>query len=112
MKIKYLIVFFILPSSRGELEITSLLESYLEEGSLNVETMGRGIAWLDTGTHSSMLDASNFVRTITERQGMQVGSPDEIAYRKKWITKDVLKERAELFSKNDYGHFLNELINK
>ncbi len=100
------------PSSRGELEITSLLESYLEEGSLNVETMGRGIAWLDTGTHSSMLDASNFVRTITERQGMQVGSPDEIAYRKKWITKDVLKERAELFSKNDYGHFLNELINK
>ena len=99
------------PSSRGELEITSLLEIYLEEGSLNVETMGRGIAWLDTGTHSSMLDASNFVRTITERQGMQVGSPDEIAYRKEWITKEALAERAKLFSKNDYGIFLNSLIN-
>tara|TARA_S200000501_G_scaffold85996_1_gene78780 strand:+ start:10480 stop:11352 length:873 start_codon:yes stop_codon:yes gene_type:complete len=99
------------PSSRGELEITSLLEIYLEEGSLNVETMGRGIAWLDTGTHSSMLDASNFVRTITERQGMQVGSPDEIAYRKEWITKEALGERAKLFSKNDYGIFLNSLIN-
>ncbi len=100
------------PSSRGELEITSLLEVYLKEGSLNVETMGRGIAWLDTGTHSSMLDASNFVRTLTERQGMQVGSPDEIAFRKKWITKEDLKERAKLFSKNDYGHFLNGLIKK
>jgi len=94
------------PSSRGELEITSLLEIYLEEGSLTVETMGRGIAWLDTGTHSSMLDASNFVRTLTERQGMQVGSPDEIAFRKSWISKEELFERAKLFSKNDYGRFL------
>jgi glucose-1-phosphate thymidylyltransferase len=94
------------PSPRGELEITSLLEIYLEEGSLNVETMGRGIAWLDTGTHASMLDASNFVRTLTERQGMQVGSPDEIAFRKAWISKEALCARAELFSKNDYGRFL------
>ena len=94
------------PSSRGELEITSLLEIYLEEGSLTVETMGRGIAWLDTGTHSSMLDASNFVRTLTERQGMQVGSPDEVAFRKSWISKEELLERAKLFSKNDYGRFL------
>ena len=97
------------PSSRGELEITSLLEIYLEEGSLTVETMGRGIAWLDTGTHASMLDASNFVRTLTERQGMQVGSPDEVAFRKSWISKAALRERAELFSKNDYGRFLTRL---
>jgi len=94
------------PSSRGELEITSLLEIYLEADSLTVETMGRGIAWLDTGTHASMLDASNFVRTLTERQGMQVGSPDEIAFRKAWISKEALRERSELFSKNDYGRFL------
>tara|TARA_B100000780_G_C21121919_1_gene454510 strand:- start:1311 stop:2183 length:873 start_codon:yes stop_codon:yes gene_type:complete len=97
------------PSSRGELEITSLLEMYLQEDSLTVETMGRGIAWLDTGTHSSMLDASNFVRTLTERQGMQVGSPDEIAFHKNWITRDELLKRAELFNKNDYGRFLARL---
>lgn len=101
----------VIPSSRGELEITSLLEIYLEEESLNVETMGRGIAWLDTGTHASMLDASNFVRTLTERQGMQVGSPDEIAFRNGWITKAELRERAELYSKNDYGRFLTRLAN-
>ena len=99
------------PSLRGELEITSLLDMYLKEGSLNVEKMGRGIAWLDTGTHSSMLDASNFVRTLTERQGMHVGSPDEIAYRKKWMSKTELIKRAELFSKNDYGRFLERLAN-
>jgi len=99
----------VIPSSRGELEIVSLLKVYLEEGSLNVETMGRGIAWLDTGTHANMLDASNFVRTLTERQGMQVGSPDEIAFRNGWITKDALRERAELFSKNNYGRFLARL---
>lgn len=98
------------PSHRGELEITSLLDIYLKEGSLNVETMGRGIAWLDTGTHASMLDASNFVRTLTERQGMQVGSPDEIAFRNAWISKAALRERAKLFSKNDYGRFLSRLV--
>lgn len=98
------------PSCRGELEITSLLDIYLKEGSLNVETMGRGIAWLDTGTHASMLDASNFVRTLTERQGMQVGSPDEIAFRNAWISKAALRERAELFHKNDYGRFLSRLV--
>ena len=99
----------VIPSSRGELEIVSLLKVYLEEGSLNVETMGRGIAWLDTGTHANMLDASNFVRTLTERQGMQVGSPDEIAFHNGWISKDELRERAELFSKNNYGRFLARL---
>jgi glucose-1-phosphate thymidylyltransferase len=94
------------PSSRGELEITSLLESYLSDGCLNVEKMGRGYAWLDTGTHASLLDASNFVRTLTERQGLQVGSPDEIAYQMKWITRDQLTERASLFGKNSYGNYL------
>ena len=74
------------PSSRGELEITSLLESYLAEDKLHVEKMGRGYAWLDTGTHASLLDASNFVRTLTERQGLQIGSPEEVAYYMKWIT--------------------------
>ena len=97
------------PSARGELEITSLLESYLVDGTLRVEKMGRGYAWLDTGTHASLLDASNFVRTLTERQGLQVGSPDEVAYQLKWITKDQLQERAEIFGKNPYGQYLARL---
>ena len=99
------------PSSRGELEITSLLESYLSDGCLNVEKMGRGYAWLDTGTHASLLDASNFVRTLIERQGLQVGSPEEIAYQMKWITKEQLRERAENFGKNKYGKYLTLLGN-
>jgi glucose-1-phosphate thymidylyltransferase len=94
------------PSPRGELEITSLLESYLHDGSLRVEKMGRGYAWLDTGTHASLLDASNFVRTLTERQGLQVGSPDELAYELEWISKEGLGKRAELFGKNKYGQYL------
>jgi glucose-1-phosphate thymidylyltransferase len=93
-------------SSRGELEIISLLEAYLADGTLRVEKMGRGYAWLDTGTHASLLDASNFVRTLTERQGLQVGSPDEVAYQLKWITKEQLHRRAEVFGKNKYGHYL------
>ena len=97
------------PSARGELEITSLLESYLHEGNLRVEKMGRGYAWLDTGTHASLLEASNFVRTLTERQGLQVGSPDEVAYQMKWITKDQLHKRAEVFGKNTYGSYLRQL---
>ena len=97
------------PSARGELEITSLLEAYLNDGKLRVEKMGRGYAWLDTGTHNSLLDASNFVRTLTERQGLQVGSPDEIAYKLKWITKDQLKASSKLFGKNRYGHYLENL---
>ena len=71
--------------------------------------MGRGYAWLDTGTHTSLLDASNFVRTLTERQGLQVGSPDEIAFQMKLITKDELLERAQVFKKNEYGHYLQRL---
>ena len=98
------------PSSRGELEITSLLETYLNDATLRVEKMGRGYAWLDTGTHASLLDASNFVRTLTERQGLQVGSPDEVAYQLKWITKQQLRRRADVFGKNKYGKYLERLI--
>lgn len=98
------------PSMRGELEITSLLESYLTDGALHVKKIGRGYAWLDTGTHSSLLDASNFVRTLTERQGLQVGSPDEVAYNLLWITKDDLKNRAKFFRKNSYGRYLYNLL--
>ena len=98
------------PSARGELEITSLLESYLRDGSLDVQKMGRGFAWLDTGTHGSLLDAGNFVRTLTERQGMQTGSPEEIAYAQGWITADQLAERIGLFTKNAYGDYLKSLL--
>ncbi|MBU2999811.1 glucose-1-phosphate thymidylyltransferase RfbA [Roseovarius nubinhibens] len=94
------------PSARGELEITSLLESYLDEGSLAVNRMGRGFAWLDTGTHGSLLDAGNFVRTLSERQGMQVGCPEEIAFGKGWISADEMRARAEKFAKNSYGQYL------
>jgi glucose-1-phosphate thymidylyltransferase len=97
------------PSPRGELEITSLLMRYLDEGSLTVERMGRGYAWLDTGTHASLLDAANFVRTLQTRQGLQVGSLEEIAYAAGWIDKAQLQERAELFKKNDYGAYLAKL---
>jgi glucose-1-phosphate thymidylyltransferase len=98
------------PSARGELEITSLLESYLKDGSLDVQKMGRGFAWLDTGTHASLLDAANFVRTLTERQGMQSGSPEEIAYSQGWITAGQLRERISLFTKNAYGDYLKSLL--
>jgi len=96
----------ITPSPRGELEIVDLLEAYRAEGSLDVELMGRGFAWLDTGTHASLLDAGNFVRTIEERQGLQVGSPDEIAFRQGWIDGAALKKRAKLFGKTGYGRYL------
>jgi glucose-1-phosphate thymidylyltransferase len=98
------------PSARGELEITSLLESYLHDGQLNVQQMGRGFAWLDTGTHGSLLDAGNFVRTLSERQGLQVGSPEEIAFAQGWITSEVLRTRAESFAKNSYGQYLLGLL--
>ncbi len=99
------------PSDRGELEITSLLEMYLNAGSLDVRRMGRGYAWLDTGTHGSLLDAGNFVRTLVQRQGLQIGNPDEISYQKGWIDADQLRQRAETFGKNDYGAYLLALLN-
>ena len=98
------------PSARGELEITSLLEIYLEAGQLNVQQMGRGYAWLDTGTHASLLDAGNFVRTLSDRQGQQVGCPEEIAYEQGWIDADALAERAALFAKTHYGAYLKGLL--
>ena len=98
------------PSPRGELEITSLLESYLQDSMLSVQKMGRGFAWLDTGTHGSLLDAGNFVRTLTERQGLQVGSPDEVAFRAGWIDGSQLVARADLFGKTAYGAYLASLI--
>jgi glucose-1-phosphate thymidylyltransferase len=98
------------PSPRGELEITTLLEMYLADGQLSVQQMGRGYAWLDTGTHASLLDAGNFVRTLSERQGQQVGSPEEIAFGKGWISEDELRARAETFGKNDYGAYLLRLL--
>lgn len=98
------------PSARNELEITSLLELYLAEGQLNLLRMGRGYAWLDTGTHSSLLDAGNFVRTLQDRQGLQTGCPEEIAYQKNWISRDDLAARAEMLAKNGYGQYLSKLI--
>lgn len=97
------------PSARGELKITSPLESYLADGGLSVERMGRGFAWLDTGTHASLLDAGNFVRTLTERQGQQVGSPDEVAYEMGWMTAEQLAARARKFGKNEYGAYLAQI---
>jgi glucose-1-phosphate thymidylyltransferase len=98
------------PSARGEVEITSLLEMYLGKGQLSVEKMGRGYAWLDTGTHASLLDAGNFVRTLEDRQGMQTGSPDEIAFAAGWISADQLRQRSEIFKKNQYGSGLKDLL--
>ncbi len=98
------------PSLRGELEITALLEVYLRDGLLSVEMMGRGYAWLDTGTHASLLDAGNFVRTLEQRQGQQVGCPEEIAYGKGWIDAAALEARVELFKKTDYGAYLKRLL--
>ena len=98
------------PSDRGELEITTLLETYLHDGLLTVERMGRGYAWLDTGTHGSLLDAGNFVRTLERRQGLQTGCPDEIAFDQGWIDAEQLARRAQLFAKNDYGRYLAGLL--
>ena len=101
----------IMPSKRGELEITTLLETYLNDGTLTVERMGRGLAWFDTGTHRSLLDAGNFVRTLIERQGLQIGSPEEIAYRLNWISSKDLEMSSTYFVKNYYGTYLRELAN-
>ena len=98
------------PSERGELEITTLLEMYLADGQLTVQQMGRGYAWLDTGTHGSLLDAGNFVRTLERRQGLQTGSPDEIAFNLGWIDREELARRAQKFAKNAYGEYLLGLL--
>lgn len=98
------------PSARGEVEIVDLLQGYLDEGALRVEQMGRGFAWLDTGTHGSLLDAGNFVRTLQARQGLQTGSPEEIAFRQGWIAAEDLEALARPLAKSEYGRYLLALL--
>lgn len=98
------------PSHRGELEITTLNEMYLHEGTLNVINLGRGMAWLDTGTHEGLLDASNFVATVQKRQGVMVACPEEIAYKNGWITKEKILELSKPLLKSHYGEYLMNLI--
>jgi glucose-1-phosphate thymidylyltransferase len=94
------------PSARGELEITDLLNLYHGDGALNVETLGRGFAWLDTGTHESLLEAAEFIRTIEERQNLKVGCPEEIAFLNGWINAGQLNELAQPYLKTQYGKYL------
>ncbi|MEC4889159.1 MAG: glucose-1-phosphate thymidylyltransferase RfbA [Nitrospira sp.] len=98
------------PSARGELEITDLNRLYLERGRLHVEVMGRGYAWLDTGTHESVLDASQFIATLEHRQGLKVACPEEIAYRNKWINAGQLEKLAQPLLKNGYGRYLLRVL--
>lgn len=98
------------PSARGELEITDVIQSYLERDELDVEIMGRGLAWLDTGTHDSMLEAASFIATLQKRQGLQVSCPEEIAYRQGWIGDAELERLAAPLSKNSYGDYLLKLL--
>lgn len=98
------------PSERGELEITAINQMYLEQDRLKVELLGRGFAWLDTGTHESLMDASNFVHTIEKRQGLKVACLEEIAYRKGWLTKADLQELVKPLAKTGYGQYIQRLI--
>ncbi|HAT1645611.1 TPA: glucose-1-phosphate thymidylyltransferase RfbA [Raoultella planticola] len=98
------------PSARGELEITTLNEMYLEQGNLHVEKLGRGFAWLDTGTHESLLEASQFIHTIEQRQGFKVACLEEIAYRKGWLSKEAVLAQAKVLSKTQYGQYLRLLV--
>ena len=94
------------PSARGELEITTLNDMYLKQGVLDVQLLGRGFAWLDTGTMDSLVDAADFVRMIETRQSIKISAPEEIAYRNEWISKEKLLESAERYGKSPYGHHL------
>jgi len=98
------------PSARGELEITDLNRLYLEQGMLHVEIMGRGYAWLDTGTHETLLDASQFIATLENRQGLKVACPEEIAYRQQWIDAAQLEKLAHPLTKNGYGQYLLRVL--
>jgi glucose-1-phosphate thymidylyltransferase len=98
------------PSARGELEITDLNRLYLEQGQLNVEVLGRGMAWLDTGTHDSLLDAAHFIQTLQSRQGLKVCCPEEIAWRQGWIDERQLARLAAALAQNEYGRYLQRLL--
>jgi glucose-1-phosphate thymidylyltransferase len=98
------------PSARGELEITDLNISYLRDAALRVEVLGRGIAWLDAGTHESLLSASGFVHAVEERQGMMISCPEEIAYRMRYISRELLEAQVSAMPDNDYSRYLRELI--
>ena len=98
------------PSSRGELEITDVNRHYLQRGALEVEPMGRGMAWLDTGTHESLLDAAQFIATIERRQGLKIACPEEIAFRQGWIDAAQIERLAQPLRKNEYGQYLLRLL--
>ena len=98
------------PSARGELEITDLNRCYLEDGALQLERMGRGFAWLDTGTHESLVEASSYIETIEKRQGLRVCCPEEIAYFNKWIDAAQLRDLAKPLAKNGYGQYLLSVL--
>jgi glucose-1-phosphate thymidylyltransferase len=100
------------PSARGELEITDINKAYLERGDLNVGLLGRGFAWLDTGTQDSLLEASHFVQTVEKRQGFKIACPEEIAFRKGWLSKDELLEAGERLKKSPYGLYLLDIVNR
>ena len=98
------------PSMRGELEITSLLQSYLSDRTLTLKRLGRGYAWLDTGTNTSLLEAGNFVKAIQNRQGLQIGCPEEIAFQKNWIKSSELEVLSKKYKNNSYGRYLMSLL--
>ena len=100
------------PSARGELEITDVNRCYLEQNTLSVELMGRGMAWLDTGTHESLLDASQFIQTIEKRQGLKIACLEEIAWRNGWIDDDKLRQLTKPLLKSEYGNYLMRLLEK
>ena len=100
------------PSPRGELEITDLNRLYLEQGQLHVEIMGRGYAWLDTGTHDSLLDAGQFIATLERRQGLKIACPEEIAWRQRWIDAAQLQQLAQPLAKNGYGQYLLRVLSE
>ena len=100
------------PSARGELEITTVNQKFLKDGELKVQTLGRGFAWLDTGTHDSLSDASNFVETIEKRQGLKIACLEGIAFRQGWITAEKMRELARPMIKNQYGQYLLQVVNE